>query len=38
MGKQERVQQWLDIVAEDISVAEDLHKTGHWLYVAFMCH
>lgn len=23
---------------EDLNVAEDLFKTGHWLYVAFMCH
>lgn len=38
MANKERADKWLDIVAEDMSVAEDLFKTGHWLYVAFMCH
>jgi len=38
MANKERVDKWLDIVAEDLSVAEDLYKTGHWLYVGFMCH
>ena len=33
-----RAQKWLDIVKEDLTVAEDLYKTRHWLYVAFMCH
>lgn len=33
-----RAQKWLDIVEEDLNVAEDLYKTRHWLYVAFMCH
>jgi HEPN domain-containing protein len=33
-----RAQKWLDIVKEDLNVAEDLYKTRHWLYVAFMCH
>ena len=38
MANKERADKWLDIVAEDMSVAEDLFKTGHWLYVGFMCH
>lgn len=38
MANRERADKWLDIVAEDLSVAEDLYKTGHWLYVGFMCH
>lgn len=38
MANKERADKWLDIVAEDLSVAEDLYKTGHWLYVGFMCH
>jgi HEPN domain-containing protein len=38
MANKDRANKWLDIVAEDLSVAEDLYKTGHWLYVGFMCH
>ena len=38
MANKERAEKWLAIVAEDMSVAEDLYKTGHWLYVGFMCH
>ena len=38
MPNKERSDKWLAIVAEDLSVAEDLYKTGHWLYTAFMCH
>ncbi len=38
MAKEDIVQAWLDHVHEDISAAEDLWKTGHWLYVAFLCH
>lgn len=38
MSNEARAQKWLDIVKEDLSVAEDLYRTGHWLYVAFMCH
>ncbi|MBR6201856.1 MAG: HEPN domain-containing protein [Bacteroidaceae bacterium] len=38
MANEERATKWLAIVAEDLSVAEDLYKTKHWLYVAFMCH
>ena len=38
MANEERATKWLAIVVEDLSVAEDLYKTKHWLYVAFMCH
>jgi len=38
MSSEDRAAKWLVIVKEDLSVAEDLFKTGHWLYVAFMCH
>ena len=38
MANKERADKWLDIVTEDLSVADDLYKTGHWLYTSFMCH
>ena len=38
MEKEEKVQYWIDIANDDLAVAEDMHKTKHWLYVAFMCH
>ena len=38
MTNEERANKWIEIVKEDISVAEDLYKTGHWLYTGFMCH
>ena len=38
MSNKERANKWLEIVSEDLSVAEVLYKTGHWLYVGFMCH
>ena len=38
MSNRERANKWLEIVDEDLSVAEVLYKTGHWLYVGFMCH
>ena len=38
MANKERAEKWLVLVAEDLSVAEDLYKTGHWLYTGFMCH
>lgn len=38
MANKDRANRWLELVAEDMSVAEDLYKTGHWLYVGFMCH
>lgn len=38
MADKEKIKRWLSIVDEDLSVADDLYKTGHWLYVGFMCH
>ena len=38
MANKERAEKWLDIVAEDLSVAELLFNNGHWLYTGFMCH
>ena len=38
MAQEEKVQYWLDIADNDLIVADDLFKMGHWLYVAFMCH
>ena len=38
MANKERADKWLDIVTEDLSVAELLFNNGHWLYTGFMCH
>ena len=38
MANKERAEKWLDIVTEDLSVAELLFNNGHWLYTGFMCH
>ena len=38
MANKDRADKWLDIVAEDMSVAELLYNNGHWLYTGFMCH
>ncbi len=38
MPKEKLVQKWLDCVHEDISAAEVLNNTGHWLYAGFLCH
>lgn len=38
MTKEEKVQYWLDIVAEDLDLGEFLCQSGRWLYSAFMCH
>ncbi len=38
MPNVDKANKWLDIVAEDLVVAEDLYKLGHWLYSGFMCH
>jgi HEPN domain-containing protein len=38
MSNKDRADKWLDIVAEDLSVAELLFNNGHWLYTGFMCH
>lgn len=31
------VSQWLERVDYDLSAARAMNKSGHWLYVAFMC-
>lgn len=38
MATKETIKKWLELVDEDLSVAQDLFKTKHWLYTAFMCH
>lgn len=38
MTKEEKVQYWLDIVAEDLDLGEFLCQSGRWLYSTFMCH
>jgi len=38
MPNKDRAEKWLAIVDEDLVVAEDLYKLGHWLYTGFMCH
>lgn len=38
MANKERAEKWLDLVTEDLSVAELLFNNGHWLYTGFMCH
>ncbi len=38
MPKEDIARKWLEQVYEDISTAEALYKTGHWLYIGFLCH
>ena len=38
MSQENIVSSWLEHVHEDISAANDMYKTGHWLYVGFLCH
>ena len=38
MTREEKVQYWLDIAAEDLELGEFLCQNGRWLYAAFMCH
>jgi len=38
MTREEKVQYWLDIVAEDLDLGEFLCQSGRYLYSAFMCH
>ncbi|MBR1667155.1 MAG: HEPN domain-containing protein [Bacteroidaceae bacterium] len=38
MTREEKVQYWLDIAAEDLDLGEFLFHSGRWLYSAFMCH
>jgi len=37
MDAQEKFEYWLDIAQYDLDVAESMLKSGHWLYVVFMC-
>ncbi|MCH5179510.1 MAG: HEPN domain-containing protein [Prevotellaceae bacterium] len=38
MARDSMARKWLDLVAEDLSVADLLFRNRHWLYTAFMCH
>lgn len=38
MAREDIVQKWLDIVEQDMKVAELTHNNGYWLYAAFLCH
>ena len=38
MTREEKVQYWLSLVAEDLDLGEFLCQNGRWLYAAFMCH
>ena len=37
MDAQAKFEYWLDIAQYDLSVAESMLNSGHWLYVVFMC-
>ena len=37
MDSQTKFDYWLDIAQYDLSVAESMLNSGHWLYVVFMC-
>ena len=34
----DKVQYWIKMADYDYTVAQDLQRAKHWLYVAFMCH
>ena len=38
MTREEKVQYWLDIVVDDLDLAEFLCQSRRWLYATFMCH
>ena len=38
MAKEDIVRKWLDIVEQDLKVAELNHANNYWLYAAFLCH
>ena len=38
MTREEKVQYWLDITADDLDLGEFLCQNGRWMYAAFMCH
>ena len=37
MDAQVKYEYWIDIAQYDLSVAESMSNSGHWLYVVFMC-
>ena len=37
METHEKYEYWLDIAQYDLRVADSMCKSGHWLYVVFMC-
>jgi len=37
MDNIEKYNYWLDIAQYDLKAAESMLKSGHWLYVVFMC-
>ena len=38
MAREEIVNKWLEIVEQDLQVAQLNHANGYWLYAAFLCH
>lgn len=38
MAREEIVKKWLEIVEQDLQVAQLNHDNGYWLYAAFLCH
>ena len=38
MAREEIVKKWLEIVEQDLQVAQLNHDHGYWLYAAFLCH
>jgi len=34
----DKVKYWTEMADYDYTVAQDLQRSKHWLYVAFMCH
>ena len=38
MASEDIARKWFEQVDEDIETAETLFKTGHWLYIGFLCH
>ena len=38
METNEKIQYWLDLADEDLTVANTMLKNQHYLYMGFMCH
>lgn len=38
MASEDIIRKWLDIMEQDLKVAELNHNNGYWLYAAFLCH